>query len=57
MDENDRDESAKQVSIHDLKIDPAAEDLMDSPAMRPYATLAFAAARPMLGLFLEEFFA
>jgi hypothetical protein len=41
MDENS-DDSTRQVPIRDLKVDPAAQDLMDSPAMKPYAKLALA---------------
>jgi hypothetical protein len=41
MNEND-DDPIKQVPIRDLKIDPAAEDLIDSPAMEPYVKLAVA---------------
>lgn len=41
MNENS-DDSNKQVPVRDLKIDPAAEDLMESPAMKPYAKLALA---------------
>src|SRR5450755_4563305 len=32
----------KQIPLADLKIDPSAEDLMDSPAMQPYVNLAMA---------------
>ena len=32
----------EQVPIGDLKIDPTAEDLIDSPAMEPYVNLALA---------------
>jgi len=42
MNENDNDDPIKQVPIGDLKIDPAAEDLLDSPAMEPYLNLAMA---------------
>ncbi len=42
MDENDTDDSPKQIPIRDLKIDPAAEDLLDSAAMEPYMNLAIA---------------
>ncbi|MGD1092874.1 MAG: hypothetical protein ABSB35_12900, partial [Bryobacteraceae bacterium] len=42
MDENNSDDSIKQILIRDLKVDPAAEDLMDSPAMQPYMNLALA---------------
>jgi hypothetical protein len=41
MDEN-RDEPVKQIPIHDLKVDPAAEDLLESAAMEPYMNLAIA---------------
>jgi hypothetical protein len=37
-----KSDTNEPVPIRDLKIDPAAEDLMDSPAMKPYAKLALA---------------
>jgi hypothetical protein len=40
MDENSNDDSPKRIPIRDLKIDPTAEDLIDSPAMEPYVKLA-----------------
>jgi len=43
MDAKNNEESTKQVPIADLKVDPTAEELMDSPAMKPYAKLALAA--------------
>ncbi len=42
MDEKNSDEPIKQIPIRDLKVDPTAEDLMDSPAMQPYMNLALA---------------
>jgi len=36
------DDPIKQVPIRDLKVDPAAEDLLDSPAMKPYLDLMVA---------------
>jgi hypothetical protein len=42
MDDNDSDNSPKQVLIRNLKVDPAAEDLLDSEAMQPYMKLALA---------------
>ena len=42
MSENNADEPIKQVPIGDLKVDPTAEDLIDSPAMEPYVKLALA---------------
>ena len=42
MDEHNDDEPIKQVPIGDLKIDPTAEDLIDSPGMEPYVKLALA---------------
>ena len=42
MDEKNSDDSTKQMPIRDLKVDPAAEDLMDSLAMQPYMNLALA---------------
>lgn len=41
MDENS-DDSPKQVPIRDLKIDPTAEDLLNSPAVQPHMNLAIA---------------
>jgi hypothetical protein len=42
MAEKRDDDPIKQVPIRDLKIDPTAEDLIDSPAMEPYLKLALA---------------
>ncbi len=42
MDEKSNDDPIKQIPIGDLKIDPTAEDLIDSPAMEPYVKLALA---------------
>jgi len=42
MAEKNDDEPIKHVQISDLKIDPTAEDLIDSPAMEPYVKLALA---------------
>jgi hypothetical protein len=42
MDGKNDDEPIKQVPIRDLKVEPEAEDLMDSPAMKPYMNLALA---------------
>jgi len=42
MDEKNDDDQIKKVPIGDLKIDPTAEDLIDSPAMEPYMKLAIA---------------
>jgi hypothetical protein len=42
MSEDKDDPSIEQVPITDLKIDPTAEDLVDSPAMEPYVKLALA---------------
>jgi hypothetical protein len=42
MDEKNSDDSTEQVPIRDLKIDPAAEDLLESEAMEPYLNLAMA---------------
>jgi hypothetical protein len=41
MDEKKSDDST-QIPIRDLKFDPSAEDLLDSPAMEPYMKLALA---------------
>jgi len=42
MAEQNDDEPIKQVPIRDLKVEPEAEDLIDSPAMEPYVKLALA---------------
>ncbi len=42
MDENDGDDSTKHVPIRDLKMEPEAEDLLNSTAMEPYMNLAMA---------------
>jgi hypothetical protein len=42
MGDQEDDTFPKQVPIFDLKIDPTAEDLIDSPAMEPYVKLALA---------------
>ena len=42
MDENNDDDPIKRVPIGDLKIDPTAQDLIDSPVMEPYVNLALA---------------
>jgi hypothetical protein len=42
MSDEDNDQSTKRIPIRDLKIEPGAEDLIDSPAMEPYAKLALA---------------
>jgi hypothetical protein len=42
MDENNAEDSAKQIPLRDLRVDPAAEDLLDSAAMEPYLNLAVA---------------
>ena len=42
MDEKSSDDAPKQVPIRDLKVDPTAEDLMNSPSMQPYVKLALA---------------
>ena len=39
-----KDDPIEQVPIGDLKVEPTAEDLMDSPAMEPYVKLALAVA-------------
>lgn len=40
MDEPDAEFRTKRISPRDLKSEPIAEDLLDSPAMRPYLKLA-----------------
>lgn len=42
MSENNTDDPIKRIPISDLKIDPTAEDLIESPAMEPYVKLAIA---------------
>jgi len=42
MDEKSSEQPIKRSPIRDLKIDPTAEDLMNSPAMQPYMNLALA---------------
>lgn len=42
MNEDDRTNFPQQIPIRDLKVDPAAEDLLSSPAMQPYLKLAAA---------------
>ncbi len=39
---NEEDPSTKRVPIRDLKIDPSAEEMIDSPVMQPYMNLAMA---------------
>src|SRR5580700_4416414 len=54
MAEND-DDPIKQVPISELKVDPAAEDLLDSVAMQPYMKLALAVmGRKDVGSAIEE---
>jgi hypothetical protein len=36
------DESIKKIPVRDLKIEPESEDLLDSPAMKPYLNLMMA---------------
>lgn len=42
MGDQEDDASTKRMPIRDLKVEPEAEDLMDSPAMKPYMNLALA---------------
>jgi hypothetical protein len=42
MDEKNRDDLTKQLPIRDLKIEPEAEELLESAAMQPYMALAMA---------------
>jgi hypothetical protein len=42
MDGKSDDDQIKRIPIKDLKIDPTAEDLIDSPSMEPYVRLALA---------------
>ena len=41
MDENS-DDSTKRIPIRDLKMEPGAEELLSSPALEPYMSLALA---------------
>jgi hypothetical protein len=40
--DNNADDLTKQVPGRDLKVDPTAEDLLESAAMKPYMNLAMA---------------
>jgi hypothetical protein len=42
MSDQENDPSSRNVPIGDLKVDPTAEDLINSPAMQPYVSLAVA---------------
>lgn len=42
MEDNKTDAPARYVPIGDLKVDPEADDLLDSAAMEPYTNLATA---------------
>jgi hypothetical protein len=42
MNERNSEDSPKQIPMRDLKVDPTAEDLLESAAMRPYMDLALA---------------
>jgi hypothetical protein len=42
MDDSNTNDSPKQIPVRDLKVDPTAEDLLDSAAMEPYLNLAVA---------------
>jgi hypothetical protein len=42
MDEKNSDDSTKWIPPQDLKMEPGAEDLLDSPALKPYMDLALA---------------
>ena len=42
MDEKSRDDLTKQLPIRDLKMEPEAEELLESVAMQPYMELAMA---------------
>jgi hypothetical protein len=58
MDENNADDSIRQIAISDLTMDPEAEDLLGSAAMEPYMNLAVAAmGRKDTGPAIEEIMA
>jgi hypothetical protein len=42
MDDGVNDSPIKRIPIRDLKVEPEAESLLDSPAMQPYVNLAVA---------------
>ena len=42
MDQENSDDSTRQIPIRDLKMEPEAEDLIESAAMQPYMNLATA---------------
>jgi hypothetical protein len=42
MDGKNSEKPIKQISVHDLKVEPEAEELLESPAMQPYMKLAIA---------------
>jgi hypothetical protein len=42
MDEKNSENPTKQVPIRDLKVEPEAEELLESAAMEPYVNLAMA---------------
>jgi hypothetical protein len=42
MGENNSDDSTKQIPLRDLKMEPEAEELLESAAMEPYMNLAVA---------------
>jgi hypothetical protein len=42
MDKKNNENPVKRVPINDLKTEPGSDDLLDSPAMRPYVNYALA---------------
>jgi len=42
MSDEQEDPSIKKIPVRDLKIEPESEDLLDSPAMKPYLNLMMA---------------
>ena len=42
MDQKNSDDSTSPIPLRDLKMEPGAEDLLDSPTMEPYLKLALA---------------
>ena len=42
MDEKNQDDSTKWIPPQDLKMEPGAEELLSSPALKPYMNLALA---------------
>ena len=45
MTDKHQDPPVKRIPLKDLRIEPGAEDLVESPAMRPYVKFALAMMR------------